>query len=314
MKKLLFFVEVSWAIFFGHILRPFYPVSAWFFVSVAETLRVLPRRVALLFIPFLDEIGRVMLDRKKPWIKRHRIFSGDVMEFDLTEKAQRHIYSHPVYEHGLAKLFRSVIEEGDYVLDIGANVGYYSMIAASKGAVVHAYEPDKVNFERLARNVSLNDYEFRNVYAWCEAVGAENGVAILHINPHNRGGNTLLGNPPYRVGSKEISREETEKMFEGETLEYQVPVVTVDEILDSHSMNRVKAIKIDVEGFEEKVIEGMTEALKTRKIDYIFCELSKDTREKVPALMKSYGYSCKGITDAGTYTRPTTRDVVFIRS
>jgi FkbM family methyltransferase len=286
MKSKLFALE-QLAGKIGYVL-PF----KWLYIIICRVLWKIPRKTALLLLPFVEEFGYCAFDRKgKKEVGKNGMF------FDLSEKCQRTIYTHPVYERGIAILLKRVLKSEMIFVDVGANVGYYSVLAAKAGANVLAFEPDVLNFNQIRRNIQSSGY--RNVQVFCKAVGKEVGEAVLHVNPLNRGGNTLVGDAKYRIRNSNISKEEMKKMSQ-EPLEVKVPVVTLDSL-----ELRINVVKIDVEGFEKEVLEGMKKA----KPEYIICELSKENRN-----LRLEGYECFGISDEGELIERKTRDVVFVRS
>ena len=66
-----------------------------------------------------------------------------------------------VYEPNTTAVFSSLIDKGTTVVDVGANLGYYTLLAAKVAKKVHAFEPEPDNFEMLSKSVERN--AFRNV-------------------------------------------------------------------------------------------------------------------------------------------------------
>ena len=99
----------------------------------------------------------------------------------------------PDYEPSSSRLFEQTIKTGDTVLDLGANIGYYTLIAAHKvgdrGRVI-AFEPDPDNIALLRHNVLLNGFE--NVDVECAAATDRCGQAYLWKNRSNWGGHSLI--------------------------------------------------------------------------------------------------------------------------
>ncbi len=98
------------------------------------------------------------------------------------------------YENVETQLFESHIKEGDVVLDLGANIGYFTLIAAKLVGVngkVYAFEPDPTNFSFLKRNVEINNY--KNVVCEQKAVSNENGKLKLFLHKFQTGAYTIVG-------------------------------------------------------------------------------------------------------------------------
>jgi FkbM family methyltransferase len=145
------------------------------------------------------------------------------------------------------------VRPGDVVLDVGANVGFFTLIAArlvgSEGRV-YAFEPLPSNVETLRRNVELN--ALANVEIIEAAVGAVEGRARLAL-----GRSSLDG----RLIADDQSAEES----------VEVRVVSLDGV---GLRDPARVVKIDVEGAEWDVLKGMKDLLRTRPI--ILCEVHSD--------------------------------------
>ena len=125
------------------------------------------------------------------------------------------------------------VKEWDCAIDVGAHVGFWCFDLAQRFAIVHAFEPVPTTYECLRKNVA----EFDNVQTFNLAVGAEPGRCTIH-NDKKRPGNT--GSNFIVPGSGDV------------------PVVT----LDSFDSPACDFLKIDVEGFELRVLEGARELIK----------------------------------------------------
>jgi len=88
------------------------------------------------------------------------------------------------------------VEPGEIWLDLGANIGAFSVATASVGAIVRSYEPEPENFTMLRANILLNRLS-KNVEAFNYAVGAKEGTASLYRcrSPKNRYRHTLIPRP-----------------------------------------------------------------------------------------------------------------------
>jgi FkbM family methyltransferase len=146
-------------------------------------------------------------------------------------------------------LLRAVLEPGDLFVDVGANVGTYTIIAAECGAHVVAIEASTDVARQLGTNVRLNDIgaQVDVVHA---AAGSEPGVATFSV-----GLDTL--NHVLEPGGVATATVES------------VPVISLDELIGSRI---VTAMKIDVEGFEAKVLAGAGRLLADQRIGYIQLE------------------------------------------
>jgi len=159
-----------------------------------------------------------------------------------------------VYERPETRFFLSVCRPGMTYLDIGANIGYYTALAArrvgSQGRVI-AVEPDPECYEYLAKTVAANG--FLNVDLVPKAASESIGVATLYRNFLNRGDNRLYPN----------------KLAIGR---HTVETVTVDALLLQLGVTSVDLIKIDIQGFEGHALAGMERTLNQDKPMIILSE------------------------------------------
>jgi FkbM family methyltransferase len=129
------------------------------------------------------------------------------------------------------------LQHGDAFVDVGANIGFYSLLASSAngGAPVLAIEPHPVASGRLRENAALNS--FPNIHAREAAAGDGPGTALLTTGLVDQN----------RIWSVEEDMETI-----------NVPVVTLDSELAGLGIdpNSVAVVKIDTEGFEAKVLKG----------------------------------------------------------
>lgn len=147
------------------------------------------------------------------------------------------------YEKAETRLFRTACRPGMIVLDVGANVGYYTalaMRALGPDGVIIAMEPDPDSFSYLQKTVAANG----NARVTCVPMAAagESGEATLFISRHNRGDNRLYAN---EFGTESLT----------------VQTVTVDDLLKGLGIDKVNLVKIDVQGFEGHVLGGMQATL-----------------------------------------------------
>lgn len=137
-------------------------------------------------------------------------------------------------------LLGRVCREGMSVLDIGANVGFHTLLfarAVGAGGRVWAFEPDPENFTMLLRNLELNPY--RNVTAVPSAVGAATGKASLYRSSFH------CDHRVYRTREGQPS--------------VPVDMVSVDEFLSPGQ--RVDLVKMDIQGAEGMALRGMRRTL-----------------------------------------------------
>lgn len=149
-----------------------------------------------------------------------------------------------VYETAETKFLRSVFRPGMTFVDVGANIGYYTALAigriGQRGKIV-ALEPDTENFGFLEQTVRANAAE--NVMCIRKAASDQVGTSTLYVSSQNRGDNRLYRN----------------ELCDGS---YDVEVSTVDELLAECGVSCVDLVKIDVQGYEGRVVSGMWETIR----------------------------------------------------
>jgi FkbM family methyltransferase len=151
-----------------------------------------------------------------------------------------------VWEPNVTAAFRRALAPGDVCLDLGAHIGYYTLLAA--GLVgpqghVYAFEPSPASYRGLRANVELNGLE--NVTALERAVGEQEGRAVLYEGPGTNSGLATLS-AALAAKSGTPAREVT------------VEVGPVTSVVPAEELARVRAIKIDVEWHEVEVLRSLT--------------------------------------------------------
>ena len=132
------------------------------------------------------------------------------------------------------QLLRNIIKEGDTVIDIGANIGFYTLlfrnIVGKKGRVI-AFEPEPKNFSLLRKTIDTNNFE--NVIAYQMAVGSKNSKVKLLLSED--------------AGEHQIS----------DNGHIDVDCIRLDDYIKSADF-----IKLDVEGYEIEILKGMQNLLQ----------------------------------------------------
>lgn len=170
-----------------------------------------------------------------------------------------------LYESETSQFLGAVLASGDTFIDVGAHVGYFSMLAAAlvgpTGRVI-SFEPDTVNYAHLLEHVERN--AAAQVLPVPLAVGAEPRVADFFVNDDNDGGHGLwnVGSHPFNAKTREAPR--TRKVF----------LTTLDDFVGSAS-RKVKAIKIDAEGSEVAVLAGARRLLEQHAVPFVVAEINR---------------------------------------
>lgn len=319
IRNFFFTVETILAYALGSILRPSRFLSKVTFVGCIKLIESLPKRIQMLLSPFLTELGRVAFDQGAALFLNKTLLNGAGMRLDVSEKTQRLIFATDIYESNIAKFVTRTLEEGNVFVDIGANVGYYTLLASKEVGVsgrVLACEPERENFKLLQENVQLNKYS--SVTCVPFALGPTDGEVTLYINPLNRGGNSINSFSEYKTGSHVVSRTDALEKYGREMLTQKVRMRSVDSLCTEFNLTEVHIMKIDVEGFEASVIEGAHRTLQKHVVQYLLCETGPETRKTVLNALFSYGYTPNRILSDGTYEpiidSVYPRDILFSRT
>lgn len=183
---------------------------------------------------------------------RREIF-GVPMSLDLGDWMQRSIFL-GVYEPEETKWLQEYLRPGMVVVDVGANVGYYTLLARSAvgptGRVI-AVEPSPVPATTLAAAAA----SFENVTMIRAALGAESGDGALYLDE------TARNHTPTLVAHAGASK-------------HFVAIRTLDDCLSECGVERVDLLKLDVEGWEPQVLAGAGRLLAERRIRAVLCEFN----------------------------------------
>ena len=193
---------------------------------------------------------------------------GDAFVVDLRDTViGRDLYVEHSYEQGLRRLMRCVDLEGLVCIDVGANLGLHTVLLARRAARVLAFEPDQLNYSLLARNVAAN--ALGNVTAFNSAVGDREGSCQLRVSADNFG--------DHRVCAVTANSE-------GE----EVPMTTVDVASRALVPGSVGLLKIDVQGYEDHVLQGAQDTLAKNPDLTLMIEIS-------PSHLTAAGRSASGL-------------------
>ncbi|MGR8009645.1 FkbM family methyltransferase [Streptomyces hypolithicus] len=204
-------------------------------------------------------VGKEAVTREflNAWLRDHsrkvvaQASFGAQFHTDTRDLIQRYIYTFGVWEPPLTRWLQRTLRAGDTFVDVGANIGYYSLLASGlvedSGRVV-AVEASPDFHRVLSANIALN--QVHNVRAVNEAVSDR--AEVLHFtlaSSANLGANSIV---PY-AGEAESHAD--------------VPARALPDILTPAELTTARVIKVDVEGAEGAVVRGLVPALRRLRPD-----------------------------------------------
>jgi FkbM family methyltransferase len=247
--------------------------------------RALPDEIAVR--PPIRRNGVRLLTRRLLWEFRRRtageaLYSSrrvrlpwgvtlEIIPFDIVELS---LYLNGIHEFTATNIFLAQLEPGMNVLDVGAHIGQFSVLASRavgpRGRVM-ALEPVAATFERLRKNLKLNHCD--NVHAINVGASEKRSVVPVYL-PRDR-----------NTSAASLQRER----YSGDPLMSEVSVATIDELCAGMTFD---VVKIDIEGHEAAALRGARELL-TRSRPVIVVELN-DVDESggspTTELLRDHGY------------------------
>lgn len=186
------------------------------------------------------------------------------------------------------RFLRQVVEPGMVVFDVGANIGFYTTFLAGlvgPAGRVHAFEPDPVSFDILRRRTSPQS----NVEVTQAAAGEHPGRTTLFCNRLNRADNRVYTHPG------DLPLEPMD-----------VPVLTLDDYCTARRIDRIDAVKMDVQGAEVAVLAGFRQTLLRLRPGWMLVEFAPElltgagsSPEAFWEILAGLGYEPWAFDDAG---------------
>jgi FkbM family methyltransferase len=177
------------------------------------------------------------------------------------------------------RFLRSLVRPGDVVLDVGANVGFFTVELArwvGRMGHVHAFEPDPLSVALLRRRCRA----LPQVSVVAAAIGAEDGTCVLHLSATNRADNRL--HAPDAGGGERV----------------EVPLVTLDAYCAQAGIARLDVVKMDVQGSEVAALRGFATTLARLRPRALIVEVSPEhlrgagtSAIELLALLRAAGYA-----------------------
>ena len=192
-------------------------------------------------------------------VYKKRLLHNFYMLLNPTEHIQQRLFWYGYYEKELGELLKKIVSPGDVFLDLGANIGYFSLLVASNSpsTKIISFEPVKDLFQNMNDNISLNN--IKNISTINAAVGEINGEKELFVSASDNLGMSSFRQPENYSGKKE-----------------KIKVVTIDDWYKTSGLSKIDIIKLDIEGSELAALKGMKEVLQTQK-PVLIVEINPET-------------------------------------
>jgi FkbM family methyltransferase len=211
-----------------------------------------------------------------------KVFGNLRMELDPAEWTQMQLLKRNWLEPLTLALYKKLLRPGDVFVDVGAHVGFHTLVArqfVGRGGLVIAIEPQPYNAQKILANWHANN--FTNLKLVIGAAGPNDDWVELHDQSITD--RTLL-TLRERGGKNEAQR-------------FEVPLVSLDGVLQRHKIDKVKLLKVDVEGYESEVFAGVGEKLSV--IENVIVEIlpNAQTVELVAKLFGDRGFGLRTVED-----------------
>jgi FkbM family methyltransferase len=179
---------------------------------------------------------------------KKRLHNNFCMLLNPTEHIQQQLFWYGCYEKELGDLLKKMLRPNDVFIDIGANIGYFSLLSAtvSPSVKVISFEPVKDLFQKMNENLSINGS--KNIVAINAAIGEMNEQRELYLSTPDNLGMSSFHQPENYSGRKE-----------------KVEVIAFDDWFKTSGLTKIDLIKLDVEGSELAALKGMNAVLEKQK-------------------------------------------------
>jgi FkbM family methyltransferase len=156
------------------------------------------------------------------------------------------------YEWAVKRFMLQYYNACDVLIDVGANMGTYTLMMQQLGLKTYSFEPSGGNFKALTINLMLNNFE-NNAVVYNLGLGSKHSHELFVFDPVNTGAS--------HMSSVEVYDHDTD----GRGKMSEVDVVTLDEMIDVMAIPFEKSVlmKIDVEGMEKDVLMGASSFIRS---------------------------------------------------
>lgn len=265
----------------------------------------------------------LLLDKYRPFAEKGVRFVEcfvDSVRFRLKVDTSE-IYGYQMFMTGQIEpvtsyFVKCLMSSNRTMLDVGANIGYFSVLAASAcpSCAVWSFEPAPDTYSLLVENIHAN--RLANVVANQIALGDRKDVLMLSVY-NDQALNAIRPNI-----------DAVHPFFpEGPIRDIEVPCTSIEEFCQEFDIPKVDIVKIDVEGFEYSVVKGASGLFESNNPPILLCEIEPLWLKRYGSItagalidyMESFGYHTIGLTRYGIFTKdrfadsPTIENFVFFQ-
>lgn len=217
-----------------------------------------------------------LADRLYSFKKKEVLYKGirrgkyGLYDIDTTEWMGWNVYMYGAYADHLLQLFELYIQKDSIVLDIGANQGLTSIPLSrmvGKDGHVYSFEINEIALNKLRSNILLNNIS--NISVISKAISNKTSKGTLYSPLFGTGSLSGVG-ANNLSGLSSLAKPKEEYMEGVEFVEHQVEITTIDEFVKQEKIKRIDFIKIDIEGFDGRAIQGGVRSIETFKPIILF--------------------------------------------
>lgn len=265
--------------------------------------------MSLIHTPLINKLARTFF---KPFVRiipqKYQFAINGTIEVELDKEKRLLLHSNPTsnvfnmlfwggvngFEYNEYKVFTKLAVKSKLSLDIGANIGYYSLVAKkfNPSILVHGFEPMPSAAKYFKNNCKINDFQDIEVHQL--ALTNFTGEATFYSNKNPKFPNEV----DFLYGDNSLNSEATGVISR---VEIKVKTDTLDKFVSAHlkENQKIDLIKLDTEGTENLVLEGSSNVLKNHR-PIIMCEIIKGFIEReIESILSVNNYLYFEVTDNG---------------
>jgi FkbM family methyltransferase len=207
--------------------------------------------------------NRIQEQIQKVWPVNHATLFNSMVIYTHSQKdyISKTLQTNSTWEPNVTYYLQSLATKG-IMIDVGANIGYFSLLGSALYSHVYSFEPIKENILLFQESVKKNN--IKNITIIPQVCGANDGDKLrLTSFPANMGGTRNI----------EITKKQDVSHLESKD-QGEFDVITLDTFIKQNGITTIDLIKIDVEGYEPNVLNGFIHGIKTHIVKNIIFELS----------------------------------------